>query len=156
MAAGVPAPCVARTSAAMILAPNTRQAIIWTNADPIHWRIYAAQGGDELMFPEINWARQVLMFMSVIQILRPGDGIAVLFYTPPSDPPSFGIPYDVGAKEVCGFTSLGLIDILKWEILPRTVKVLDECWMMSVKLGLSSVTGWGRQQRGRQFADHPW
>ena len=28
------------------LAPNKRQAIIWTNADPIHWRIY---GGDELM-----------------------------------------------------------------------------------------------------------
>ena len=24
------------------------QAIIWTNADPIHWRIYAALGGDEL------------------------------------------------------------------------------------------------------------
>ena len=29
------------------LAPNRRQAIIWTNADPIHWRIYAALGGDE-------------------------------------------------------------------------------------------------------------
>ena len=27
------------------LAPNRRQAIIWTNADPIHWRIYAAPGG---------------------------------------------------------------------------------------------------------------
>ena len=28
---------------------NTRrQAIIWTDADPIHWRIYAALGGDEL------------------------------------------------------------------------------------------------------------
>ena len=27
---------------------NRRQAIIWTNADPIHWRIYAALGGDEL------------------------------------------------------------------------------------------------------------
>ena len=26
------------------LAPNRRQAIIWTNTDPIHWRIYAAQG----------------------------------------------------------------------------------------------------------------
>ena len=26
------------------LAPNRRQAIIWTNIDPIHWRIYAAQG----------------------------------------------------------------------------------------------------------------
>ena len=30
------------------LAPNMRQAIIWTNADPIHWRIYASLGGDEL------------------------------------------------------------------------------------------------------------
>ena len=25
-----------------------RQAIIWTSADPIHWHIYAALGGDEL------------------------------------------------------------------------------------------------------------
>ena len=30
------------------LAPNRRQAIICTNTDPIHWRIYAALGGDEL------------------------------------------------------------------------------------------------------------
>ena len=30
------------------LAPNRRQAIIWTNADPIHWHIYAALRGDEL------------------------------------------------------------------------------------------------------------
>ena len=30
------------------LAPNRRQAIILTNADPINWRIYATQGGDEL------------------------------------------------------------------------------------------------------------
>ena len=28
-------------------APNRRQAIIWTNADPIHWCIYAALGGDK-------------------------------------------------------------------------------------------------------------
>ena len=27
------------------LAPNSRQAIIWTSADPIHWRIYAVLGG---------------------------------------------------------------------------------------------------------------
>ena len=26
-----------------------RQAIIWTNADPIHWRIYAALGEDEII-----------------------------------------------------------------------------------------------------------
>ena len=30
------------------LAPNRRQAIIWTNAEPINWRIYATLGGDEL------------------------------------------------------------------------------------------------------------
>ena len=30
------------------LAPVRRQAITWTNADPVHWRIYAALGGDEL------------------------------------------------------------------------------------------------------------
>ena len=26
----------------MAWAPNKRQTIIWTNADPIHWRIYAS------------------------------------------------------------------------------------------------------------------
>ena len=31
------------------LAPNRRQAFIWTNADPVHWPIYAALGGDELL-----------------------------------------------------------------------------------------------------------
>ena len=30
------------------LVPKRRQAIIWTNADSIHCRIYAALGGDEL------------------------------------------------------------------------------------------------------------
>ena len=28
-----------------------RQAIIWTNADPTYWGIYAALGGDELNLP---------------------------------------------------------------------------------------------------------
>ena len=32
-----------------VLAPNTHQAIIWTIADLIHWRIYAALGRDELI-----------------------------------------------------------------------------------------------------------
>ena len=30
------------------LVPNRRQAITWTNADPVYRRIYAALGGDEL------------------------------------------------------------------------------------------------------------
>ena len=30
------------------LASNRQQTIIWTNADLIHWRIYAELGGDEL------------------------------------------------------------------------------------------------------------
>ena len=36
------------------LAPIRRQAIIWTTADPVHWRIYAALGGDEWI-----WAMQL-------------------------------------------------------------------------------------------------
>ena len=30
------------------LVPNRRQVIIWTNADPINWRIYSSLGADEL------------------------------------------------------------------------------------------------------------
>ena len=30
------------------LALYRRQAITWTNADPIHWRIYAVLEGDDL------------------------------------------------------------------------------------------------------------
>ena len=33
------------------VAPNRQQAIMWANADSIHWRIYAALGGDELSDP---------------------------------------------------------------------------------------------------------
>ena len=32
------------------LAPNRRQAITWTNAGPVYWRIYVSLGGDELTF----------------------------------------------------------------------------------------------------------
>ena len=33
------------------LALNRRQGIIWTNADSVQWRIFAALGGDELIPP---------------------------------------------------------------------------------------------------------
>ena len=33
------------------LAPIRQQAIIWANADQVHWRIYVALGRDELMTP---------------------------------------------------------------------------------------------------------
>ena len=35
------------------LQPSRRQAIIRTNADPIHWRIYAALGGEELISQKV-------------------------------------------------------------------------------------------------------
>ena len=41
------------------LAPNRRQAIIWSNADRIHWRIYAAQGGDELINTHAKYATEI-------------------------------------------------------------------------------------------------
>ena len=31
------------------MAPKMRQVVIWTNADSIHWRIYATLEGDEFM-----------------------------------------------------------------------------------------------------------
>ena len=37
------------------LAPNKRQDIIWTNADPIHWSIYAVLGRDELRIAHIYY-----------------------------------------------------------------------------------------------------
>ena len=37
------------------VAPNRRQAIIWTNADLIHWHIYAALGWDELICYHGYW-----------------------------------------------------------------------------------------------------
>ena len=38
------------------LKPNRRQAITWTNADPVHWHIYAALGGDNTFFiVSVNW-----------------------------------------------------------------------------------------------------
>ena len=46
------------------LAPNRRQAITWTNADPVHWSIYAALGGDELrLWLPSSW--QVLTWKSI-------------------------------------------------------------------------------------------
>ena len=43
--------------------PNLRQAIIWTNADPIHWCIYAALGGDELT--RLDWFNSVVLLASL-------------------------------------------------------------------------------------------
>ena len=45
------------------LAPYRRQAIIWTNADPIHWRIYAPLGGDELTGKLYNYQINIMSFI---------------------------------------------------------------------------------------------
>ena len=37
------------------LMPNRRQAITWTNVDPVNWRKYAALGGDELTRHLLTW-----------------------------------------------------------------------------------------------------
>ena len=45
------------------LAPNTRQTIIWTSAYPLHWRIFTALGGDELI-------NQHIALLALIPYLR--------------------------------------------------------------------------------------
>ena len=45
------------------LAPNRRQGIIWTNSDPIHWRICATLGGEELNpYPLHIWEIKIMLF----------------------------------------------------------------------------------------------
>ena len=42
----------------MLKAPNRRQAIIWTNAYLIYWRIDAAPGADELIATQMNFEQR--------------------------------------------------------------------------------------------------
>ena len=62
------------------LAPNRRQAIIWTNADPSQWRIYAALGGGELasMKMKVN----VLHMQYVPDLANLSYTIHVMLYLP--------------------------------------------------------------------------
>ena len=46
------------------LAPTRRQAIIWTNVDPVHRRIYAALGGDELMHAHEKRYRELIFSLN--------------------------------------------------------------------------------------------
>ena len=40
------------------MVPNRWEAITWTNADPFHWHIYAALGGDELT-DDVEWCMHI-------------------------------------------------------------------------------------------------
>ena len=51
------------------LAPNSPQAIILTNADPIHWRIYAALGRNEFMQWNIANNSKALATIRILAIL---------------------------------------------------------------------------------------
>ena len=44
---------------------SRQQAIIWTNVDPVHWRIYAALEGDEL----IQWRHMTLLHYIVTSVI---------------------------------------------------------------------------------------
>ena len=66
------------------LVPNRRQASIWTNADQIHWRIYAALG-DELIkiFPR-NISKYGLQnvgqFVHAFIVIAIGDDYRFAFF----------------------------------------------------------------------------
>ena len=63
-------------------APTRRQAIIWTNADPVHRRIYAALGGDGLKLITISNDQSCNTSMPLIQpsnYLKVTDHLDVFF-----------------------------------------------------------------------------
>ena len=47
------------------LAPYRQQAIIWANTEPIHWRIYAALGGDELIENNFDFITKQIVFFRI-------------------------------------------------------------------------------------------
>ena len=69
------------------LVPNRRQAIILTNADPNHWRIYAALRGDELIVKlSPNDLRRMVKYTDlcvicsfIYSIIPRGSALAFLF-----------------------------------------------------------------------------
>ena len=52
--------------------PKRRQAIVWTNADPIYWRIYATLGGDVLT----HWGRVTHICVSKLAIIGSDNGLS--------------------------------------------------------------------------------
>ena len=49
------------------MVPTRWRAIIWTNVDPVNWRIYVAQGGDELILCYIIEMAQHTHYITVIK-----------------------------------------------------------------------------------------
>ena len=68
------------------LAPNRQQAISWTNADLVHWRIYGALEGDELNI----WSNSTIVDASRLKNLAAFNRHS---QSPPSPPPPHP-PYD--------------------------------------------------------------
>ena len=70
------------------LVPNRRQAIIWTNVDPIHWHIYVALGKDELMQ---YWKKWHVLYWNQTLVIYP-------IQTPPPLPPFLFQPTIIRAQ----------------------------------------------------------
>ena len=91
--------------------PKRRQAITWTNADSVHWRIYAALGGDGLINVSNMAPRIHLVFYSLncYFFLIHGCKICMNIIRYRADttlPTTFWIPIMViQISEVCAFQS---------------------------------------------------
>ena len=64
------------------MAPKRRQTINWTNADPVHRRIYVALGGDQLKSgscPVINIATLFAMAWQIVALRYNGTFKCIFF-----------------------------------------------------------------------------
>ena len=94
--------------------PNWWQAFIWTNTDPIHWRIFAALGGDELM---AVWS---LSFDSLIGLLLVHDSANPLW-----------TPFSVYVN--CIIAAAGLLNNVI-VLAKETVLILISCALRRVRV----------------------
>ena len=135
--------------------PNKRQAIIWTNADPIDWCIYAALGGDELKIMMFRWAIGSIL-MQCLSNLIIKDSELIIWWTQikhmnvsrPHQLPSYvmvntgsgnGLSH-VLCQAIIYFLSLSYLN--QWWLIDLTFR--NKCqWNLKFYASIHVLTHWG-------------
>ena len=86
--------------------PNKQEAVIWTHVDLIHWHIYAALGGDELIYISW-WCHQMETFSALLAICAGNSPVPGEF---PAQRPvtwSFDVFFDLRLNQLLSKQSWG-------------------------------------------------
>ena len=121
------------------LASNIRQVIIWTNADPIHWCINAALGGNELTHCGLDKMIDILQTFSFMKNVRSHLILFIIMSLK-------SVPKDLTDNK----TALVLVMARHWTG-NKPLPVDSELWWHMVPLGHNELTHWGRDKMADIF-----